>query len=155
MNQPTVTDLCLVTRDLEASVDFYTRLGYRLASRMPGFADFEGPGLILALWDAKLIRETTGVPALAEEPSGRTVMVAVELDSPEEIDAAYDRLREAGVEFYKPPADYPWNARCVYFEGPCGEFWEYFAWLEGGKPGQLNTAASTIPSTITDERTTS
>lgn len=150
MKQLTITDICLVTRDLEVAVDFYTRLGYKLASRMPGFADFEGPGLILALWDAQLIRETTGVPAQTDEPTGRTVMVAIELDSPEEIDATYDRLRGAGIEFYNPPADYPWNARCIYFPGPCGEFWEYFAWLEGGKPGQVTTASSTH-----DERTIS
>ncbi|ABL83687.1 Glyoxalase/bleomycin resistance protein/dioxygenase [Nocardioides sp. JS614] len=149
VSRPTITDLCLVTHDLEASVEFYTtKLGYTLSSRMPGFADFEGPGVILALWDAQLIRETTGVPALAEEPSGRTVMVAVELSSPVEIDTAYERLRARGIEFYSPPADYPWNARCIYFPGPCGEFWEYFAWLEGGKPGQLGAASTTH-----DERT--
>lgn len=137
--QPTITDLCLVTRDLETAIDFYTtKLGYTLASRMPGFADFQGPGIILALWDAELIRETTGVPALTEEPSGRTVMVAVELDSPEQIDLAYEQLSARGIECYRPPADYPWNARCIYFPGPCGEYWEYFAWLEGGKPGQVH-----------------
>lgn len=150
MSRPTITDICLVTRDLEASVEFYSRLGYQLSSRMPGFADFEGPGLILALWDAQLIRDTTGVPAMTNEPNGRTVMVAIELASPEEIDATYERLRELGIEFYNPPADYPWNARCVYFAGPCGEFWEYFAWLEGGKPGQVSAESST-----NEERTTS
>ena len=150
MTRPSITDICLVTRDLEAAIDFYTtKLGYTLASRMPGFADFEGPGIILALWDAQLIRETTGVPAITEEPTGRTVMVAIELDSPEEIDATYQRLQDAGIECYKPPADYPWNARCFYFPGPCGEFWEYFAWLEGGKPGQVTAA-----SPRRDERTT-
>lgn len=150
MSHPTITDICLVTRDLETSVDFYTtKLGYTLASRMPGFADFEGPGVILALWDAQLIQETTGVPAMTKEPDGRAVMVAIELSSPEEIDATYQRLCDQGIEFYSPPADYPWNARCIYFPGPCGEFWEYFAWLEGGKPGQVSP-----PHTPNDDRTT-
>lgn len=141
MMRPLITDVCLVTRDLDRAVGFYRdRLGYRLRSRMPGFADFEGPGVILALWDAAKIVETTGVPALTEEPSGHTVMLACELDSPALIDETYERLRANGVEFHAPPADYPWNARCIYFAGPCGEFWEFFAWLEGGMPGMLDGA---------------
>lgn len=134
---PRITDVCLVTRDLDAAVTFYTeKLGYQLDSRMPGFADFIGPGCILAVWDANLIRQTTGVPAAVHEPEGHGVMVACELDSPAEIDKTYDLLTARGVEFYGPPTDYPWNARCVYLAGPCGEFWEFFAWHEGGKPGR-------------------
>lgn len=136
--QPNITDICLVTRDMDAAVDFYTeKLGYRLASRMPGFADFAGPGVILALWDAAKIRETTGVPADLEGNGGHQVMVAVELPTPSEIDQMYQTLLARGVEFYAEPKDYPWNARCIYLPGPCGEFWEFFAWLEGGKPGQV------------------
>ena len=41
-----------------------------------------------------------------------------------------------GVAFVRPPADYPWNARCVYFSGPDGEVWELYAWLAGGAPGR-------------------
>ena len=137
MTRPTITDICLVTRDLDPAVDFYTtRLGFTLDSRMPGFADFTGPGVILAVWDAELIRQNTGVPAQLDEPTGRGVMVAVELDSPEAIDRTYEDLTAKGVTFYRPPANYPWNARCVYFPGPCGEFWEFFAWQPGGKPGR-------------------
>lgn len=134
--RPTITDVCLVTRDLDGAIEFYVeRLGYRLRSRMPRFADFEGPGLTLALWDASTIVEHTGVAAMVDEPTGRTVMLACELGSPEEIDAMYTRLVAAGIELQGPPKDYPWNARCIYFDGPCGEFWEFFAWLEGGMPG--------------------
>lgn len=143
MTQPRITDVCLVTRDLDKAVEFYTEsLGYRLDSRMDGFADFVGPGTILAVWDADLIRETTGVPAAVSEPDGHGVMIACELDSPAAIDETYDRLSSKGVQFYGPPKDYPWNARCIYFAGPCGEFWEFFAWHEGGKPGRTPAAGS-------------
>lgn len=136
---PRVTDVCLVTRDIDAAVDFYTtKLGYRLESRMPGFADFHGNGVVLAVWDAHKIRETTGVPADTIGDAGHQVMLACELDSPALIDEMYARLTEQGVECYGPPKDYPWNARCIYFGGPCGEFWEFFAWYEGGKPGQVD-----------------
>lgn len=134
-----LTDICLVTRDLDAAVDFYTdKLGYQLKSRMPGFADFTREGVILALWDASAIRESTGVPAAVEAPSGHGVMMAVELASPDEVDREHARLTAEGVEFYAPPKDYAWNARCAYFAGPCGEFWELFAWHEGGAPGAVD-----------------
>lgn len=138
MSHPIVTDVCLVAQDIERAIAFYTdKLGYTLKSRMPGFADFAGPGVILALWDAEKIRETTGVPAQTVELDSHAVMLAVRLESPSAIDQMYRRLLERGVAFYREPQDYPWNARCVYLAGPCGEFWEFFAWYDGGEPGLL------------------
>lgn len=140
MTQPTITDVCLVTRDLDAAVEFYTeKLGYTIASRMPGFADFRGPGVILALWDAQKMIDTIRVPADTHGTGGHQVMIAVELEHPELIDQTYEELKARGVDLYGPPRDHAWNARCIYFPGPCGELWEFFSWLEGGKPGQVST----------------
>jgi catechol 2,3-dioxygenase-like lactoylglutathione lyase family enzyme len=147
MEKPTITDICLITRDLDASIAFYTeKLGYTLKHRMPGFADFAGPGVILALWEAGKITETTGVPAQTTDPAGHGVMLAVKLDSPAAIDEMYADLTARGVEVYSQPADYPWNARCLYFAGPCGELWEFFAWYEGGEPGAVVSSAATTAS---------
>ncbi len=138
MQVPRITDICLITRDLEAGVDFYTKkLGFQVSSRMPGFVDFVGNGIVLALWDAQRLITTTGVPGQVDEPSGRGVMLAIELESPAAIDQMHASLSAQGVELYGEPKDYPWNARCIYFPGPSGEFWEYFAWLDGGKPGVI------------------
>ena len=145
--RPNITDVCLITRTLDESVTFYTeKLGFTPRSRMPGFADFEGPGLILALWDARKLTETTGVPGQLTEASGHGVMLACELDSPAAIDETYQALLAKGVEVYSPPADYPWNARCLYFSGPSGELWEYFAWNTGGMPGIVPAAGATTTS---------
>ena len=143
MPKPIITDICLVTRDIDEAICFYTeKLGFELATRMPGFADFAGPGVILAVWDGEKIRESTGVPAQVSEPDGHGVMVAVELESPDAIDEMYGQLRQRGTELYGPPTDYPWNARCIYLAGPCGEFWEFFAWHPSGKPGQVSDDSS-------------
>lgn len=136
---PLITDVCLITTDIDAGVDFYVnKLGFVLRSRMPGFADFEGPGVIVALWDAQQLEKTTGIVGRSSAPAGHGVMLACELDSPADIDRIYEEYRERGVEFYAPPADFAWNARCVYFAGPSGEFWEFFAWYEGGEPGLVD-----------------
>ena len=72
----------------------------------------------------------------ADAPAG--VAIAVRLDSVAAIDSAYDELIGKGVAFVNPPADYPWNARCLYFTGPDGEVWELYAWLPGGAPGKID-----------------
>ena len=134
--RPQVTDICLITSNFGSDLEFYkTKLGLKLRSYVPGFADFEGENVVVALWDAALLETNTGVVGLAAGQKGHGVMIACELDSPADVDRVYGEYVSRGVEFYKPPADYPWNARCAYFAGPCGEFWELFSWLEGGQPG--------------------
>lgn len=139
---PIVTDVCLITTDIETGIDFYVnKLGFTLRSRMPGFADFEGPGVIVALWDRNQLEKGTGIIGHDGGSTGHGVMLACELDSPADIDRTYEELLARGIEFYNPPADYAWNARCVYFAGPSGEFWEFFAWHSGGEPGMVEVAS--------------
>jgi uncharacterized protein len=131
-----ITDTCVLVRDLETSVAFYRdRLGFALLHRAPGFADFAGAGHTLALWERAHIAEHAGVSVDLE--ASASLAIAVRLADAAEVDAAYAELFEKGVPFVRPPADYPWNARCVYFAGPDGEIWELYAWLPGGAPGKL------------------
>lgn len=131
-----ITDVCILVRDIEASIAFYTgRLGFVPKHRAPGFADFTGAGLTLALWERRHIGEHAGVPTTPDAPA--SVAIAVKLDSAEILDDAHAELSAKGVAFVAPPADYPWNARCAYFTGPDGEVWELYAWLPGGAPGKV------------------
>jgi catechol 2,3-dioxygenase-like lactoylglutathione lyase family enzyme len=131
-----ITDTCVLVRDLEASITFYRdKLGFALRRRAPGFADFTGAGHTLALWERVHIAAHTGVPVDLDAPAG--VVIAVEQPDAASLDAAYAELCAKGVAFIRPPANYPWNARCVYFAGPDGELWELYAWLAGGAPGEI------------------
>lgn len=135
-----ITDVCLIAENIDDVLDFYTtKLGYTLRSRMPGFADFDGPGTTLALWEGTHIRDTTGANALTSPPAGHAAMIAVRMGRPEDIDSVYAELSGRGVDCYHEPKDYPWNARCFYVPGPCGEVWEFYAWHQGGEPGLVNT----------------
>jgi catechol 2,3-dioxygenase-like lactoylglutathione lyase family enzyme len=131
-----VTDTCVLVRDLEASIAFYRdKLGFAPQHRAPGFADFTGAGHTLALWERVHIATKTGVPVDLDAPAG--VVIAVKLPDAASLDDAYAELCAKGVAFIRPPANYPWNARCVYFAGPDGELWELYAWLAGGAPGKI------------------
>ncbi|MCO5963635.1 VOC family protein [Sinorhizobium meliloti] len=131
-----IQDVCILVTDVEASIRFYTqKLGFELKHRAPGFADFIGAGLTLALWERSHIESHTDVRVPVGSASA--VLVAVRVDSPADIDVLYADLEKDGVAFVNPPADYPWNARCLYFRGPDGETWELYAWLDGGAPGRV------------------
>ena len=130
-----ISDVCVLVRDVDATVRFYTeKLGFTLKHRALGFADFTGAGVTLACWERAHIGRHAGVP-VHEGPT--SMVIAVKLDSVADLDAAYAELEGNGVAFVGPPADYPWNARCVYFAGPDGELWELYAWLPGGAPGRI------------------
>jgi len=132
-----ISDVCILVRDIERSIAFYVeKLGFTPKHRAPGFADFSGAGLTLALWEIDHISRHAGLSA--ERASGaHTMLVAVLLASPAEVDACHADLTADGIVFSGPPADYPWNARCCYFSGPDGEVWELYAWLDGGAVGKL------------------
>ena len=134
-----IRDVCILVTDIEASIRFYTeKLGFKLKHRAPGFADFTGAGLTLALWEREHIAHHADVRV--EPGSASAVLVAVLVDSPAELDRIHEDLTGRGVSFLNPPRAYAWNAHCAYFHGPDGETWELYAWLEGGAPGKVDAA---------------
>lgn len=136
-----ITDTCILVRDLEASIAFYRdKLGFALQRRAPGFADFTGAGHTLALWERTHIAANTGVPVDLDASAG--VLIAVRLPDAASLEAVYAELCAKDVAFIRPPANYPWNARCVYFAGPDGELWELYAWLAGGAAGDIGRDAA-------------
>lgn len=131
-----IQDICILVTDIEASVKFYTeKLGFALQHRAEGFADFTCAGVTLALWEREHIAHHANVHV--KPGSSSAIVIAIRLDSPAAIDAAYKDLSGDGVTFVSPPGNYPWNARCLYFYGPDGETWELYAWLGGGAPGKI------------------
>lgn len=136
-----MSDVCILVEDLERSERFYVeRLGFRPLHRAPGFADFAGAGLTLALWQIDHISDHTGI-ARTRAPGVHKVAIAVKLPTPQDVDACYAELSAKGVVFQGAPADYPWNARCCYFAGPDGEIWELYGWYDGGGIGLLDEHA--------------
>jgi uncharacterized protein len=120
-------------------VAFYVKsLGFKPRRRAPGFADFKGAGVTLALWEIDHIAQNTGVSGLKAPHGVHKACAAIELSSPAAVDAAYAELAAAGVTFHGPPQDYSWNARCCYFADPDDNLWELYAWAEGGPVGDLD-----------------
>jgi len=149
-----ITDVCFLVEDVARAAAFYMeKLGFQLRRRAPGFADFRGAGLTLALWEIGHISEHTGLSGRRAGPRVHKACAAVELASPAAVDRLYRELQGAGIAFHAPPADYDWNARCCYFADPDDNLWEIYAWLEGGPVGDVEEAGQG-QATLTNETST-
>lgn len=133
-----ITDICLLVEDIERTIDFYVgKLGFRLRRKAEGFADFYNDGLTLAAWEIDHINEYCGVSNRRAPAGAHRACVAMQLDDAADVDRYYEELSARGVTFYRPPADYKWNARCVYFTDPDDTLWELYAWIGEG-PGDYH-----------------
>jgi catechol 2,3-dioxygenase-like lactoylglutathione lyase family enzyme len=139
-----ITDVCFLVEDIARATAFYVdRMGFKPRRRAPGFADFKGAGITLALWEIDHIASNTGVSARRAPAGVHKACAAMELGSPADVDRAYAELRATGVTFTNPPADYSWNARCCYFSDPDDNLWELYAWADGGPAGDIDPPHST------------
>ena len=137
-NLKAITDVCILVEDIDRTIAFYTeKLDFKLRRSAEGFADFEGPNVILAAWELGHMSTHTGVSNRRAPPGVKKVCIAVELESAYLLDKLYAELKERGVYFQSPPEDYKWNARCVYFSDPDDTLWELYVWNAGG-PGDYH-----------------
>ena len=70
---------------------------------------------------------------LGTAPSLREHAVEIHFDVPD-VDAAYDELRQRGVDFEDPPANRPWGARMAAFRDPEGFTLEIVGPLDPDEP---------------------
>lgn len=109
LNQVTLPAL-----DIERSVDFYKRMGFRQIVGSPHYARFECPAG----------ESTFPIHRVAETAADSHVVVYFETP---ELDAEVRRLHAAGIEFTQLPQDEPWLWREARLKDPSGNvlclFW--------------------------------
>jgi len=129
-----ITGCCLLVGDLERSVAFYTeQVGFVLARKALGFAQYRPQGVHISNWEFTNFCEETGLPLSGPRVLHKAMgglIVASEAD----VDRAYELLRSRGVRFPKSPQLYPWNAYAAYFSDPDGNIWELYSWPPSGHP---------------------
>ncbi len=102
LNQVTLPAL-----DIDRSVDFYKRMGFRQIVGSPHYARFECPAG----------GSTFSVHRVAETAVDSHVVVYFET---REVDAEVLRLQAAGIEFTQLPQDEPWLWREARLKDPSG-----------------------------------
>ena len=127
--RPAVVEL--VVADMAASLAFYRRLGLDA----PAGADAE-PHVDVDLGGLHLAFDTREVimamqPGWTPPSGGHRVALAFAAESPEEVDAAYAALVDAGAEGVTAPWDAFWGMRYAVVHDPDGNPVDLFALLPG------------------------
>ena len=121
-SQPDLHMLNLVVGDVEASAEFYRRLGAAgpgSVTATGGHAQLRMPGgFSLELDDAESARLWHA--AFRSDPASVTVVIGFALPSREAVDERYAELTSAGYQGRQPPFDAFWGARYAIVADPDG-----------------------------------
>jgi catechol 2,3-dioxygenase-like lactoylglutathione lyase family enzyme len=131
MNSPGVHHTGITVSDLDRSVRFYERLGYREVERTEedGAEVERGLGVSRASLNVAMLEAPRGMLELIQyrQPDGSpehlpnngigAAHVCVEV---EDVDAAFAELREEGIEFFSEPITHESGIRWVYAKDPDG-----------------------------------
>jgi catechol 2,3-dioxygenase-like lactoylglutathione lyase family enzyme len=117
-----VTVVTLGVRDPSRARDFYEALGWR-SGASPGdeVVFFQAGETVLALWDRAKLAEDSCV----EDSAGwGGVTLALNVESPSEVDVVTEQARKAGALIGREPAETFWGGYSSVFIDPDGHPWE-------------------------------
>src|SRR5437764_10667401 len=115
----------LGSRDLPKLREFYSALGWEIATEAEDFCAFQLRGALLALfpWD-KLAADGNAEPA-SPHTGMRGFTLAITVDRPEQVDEIIAAVEQAGGTVSKPPASpKEFEGRHAYFADPEENYWE-------------------------------
>jgi uncharacterized protein len=114
--------ITLGVRDLARARRFYESLGWRTGAA-PGndVVFFQAGDMVLALWDRARLAEDSCVQ---DSGGWGGVTLALNLGSPEEVDAVTEQARAAGAVIGREPAPTFWGGYSSAFLDPEGHPWE-------------------------------
>jgi uncharacterized protein len=117
-----VTVITLGVRDLARARAFYEALGWSSkAAPADDVVFFQAGAMVLSLWDRARLAEDSCV----QDTGGwGGVTLALNLDSPAEVDAVTEQARAAGARIGREPAATFWGGYSAIFVDPDGHPWE-------------------------------
>ncbi|MCD6015098.1 MAG: hypothetical protein K0R88_1182 [Solirubrobacterales bacterium] len=117
-----VTLITLGVRDLARARRFYEALGWETgAAADDDVVFFEAGDMIVALWDRARLAEDSCVE---DAPGWGGITLALNVGSPEEVDAVTSEARAAGAEVGREPAKTFWGGYSSVIIDPEGHPWE-------------------------------
>lgn len=119
-----LTLVTLGVSDLQRSIAFYERLGFRRkASNAGGVGFFQAGAMSFAVWSANELAKDANA-ATVEIPGFRGVALAWNCRSESDVDAAIESARAAGATVPKAARKTFWGGYAGYFADPDGHLWE-------------------------------
>lgn len=119
-----VSLVTLGVHDLEAQRSFYARLGWREGISSESFVAFDTGGAILALFPIDELIADAQLDVQPNWPAFRGVTLAINVEEPEQVDAALGAAVDAGAKLLKAAQTASFGVRSGYFADPEGNVWE-------------------------------
>jgi catechol 2,3-dioxygenase-like lactoylglutathione lyase family enzyme len=117
-----VTVITLGVRDLARARAFYEALGWSSgAAPTDDVVFFQAGELVLSLWDRARLAEDS---CMRDAGGWGGVTLALNVDSPAEVDAVAEQARAAGAQIGREPAATFWGGYSAIFIDPEGHPWE-------------------------------
>ena len=112
-------------RDFARMRAFYRALGWgESTAATSDWTAFETVGARLALYPLDLLAAEAGLPARADDGRFSGITLAVNVATPEEVDAVYRAFLDAGARPLAAPQTRDWGGRSAYAADPEGNAWE-------------------------------
>jgi uncharacterized protein len=121
--EPRVSLITLGVEDLVRARGFYEALGWR-GQQVEDTVFFQAGGLAIVLWGRSALADDAGVPDADATGGFRGIVLAHNVRSREEVDAALDRAARAGAEITRSAAETFYGGYAGYFADPDGHLWE-------------------------------
>ncbi|MEO7130523.1 MAG: VOC family protein [Dermatophilaceae bacterium] len=122
----TLSTITLGVRDVEASRRFYVDgLGFRSILDVPDEISFvqAGPGLLLALWDVRVMPSEYG--DVGHGPSAPPLSLGHTVDRPEDVTVLYAAALAAGATSVCAPVEREWGGVSACVADPDGFRWDF------------------------------
>jgi catechol 2,3-dioxygenase-like lactoylglutathione lyase family enzyme len=124
-----ITLITLGVRDLEKSIAFFERLGWRRSVKhAAGAAFFQCGGIALSLFPRSELAKDANVPLEGDGFSG--FAIAYNARSTGDVDAVLAEAVSCGAEMTRSARATSWGGYSGYFRDPDGHLWEV-AWNSG------------------------
>jgi uncharacterized glyoxalase superfamily protein PhnB len=120
----------IVVEDMAASLAFYRLLGLDILPEADDERHVEivTPGGFRIAWDT--LELVKSIHDQWIEPMGHRMGLAFKCESPDDVDALYQRVVRAGYRGRKPPWNAFWDQRYAIVEDPDGNLVDLFADLD-------------------------
>lgn len=109
--------------DLHKMKAFYVeKFGWKPMKETDGIVFFQLNGIILGLFPAEELARDIGVPNSGE--GFKKFSLAINFNSEEEVDVAFEEMKGKGVEIVKVPERVFWGGYSGYVADTDGNYWE-------------------------------
>ena len=116
----------IVSKDLTESVDFYGQLGVELKPvGGPDHLEGKTPSGVRIMVDSESLMKQLN--ATWQRGTGTSIVLCFKQNSPENVDALFDRLKGGGRDVVKEPWDAFWGQRYCSVKDPDGNQIDIFA----------------------------